>query len=158
MKSSIVKPSDPIAVLAVFHNYKTVYASNGIHERAAMLLFLHFMEDLDKATFSYRMSPIESNTAHKEGILTTYCSVVNYPLKTYATDDFIAGAESEITNFKQSENMSALHHSEKLWDKALRCGKVYEDARLKGAFTEALHHSIYFSMRTYGNTNKGATL
>lgn len=108
------KPSDLIVILTFLHNLNTACESSTIHEDAAMLLFPHFMTEPAKAALSYIMSATEDNTTHKEATLTAYCQVVKYLLETNATDDVIAGAEADIMNYKQTENMSAIPYSEKI--------------------------------------------
>lgn len=115
MKYSVLKPSNPISIIAFLHNFQTACDSNGLHERAEIGLFPHFVEKQAKAALSYRMSTTESNTIDKEGILTTHWQVFNYVLEAYTTDDVIAEAESDIMNYKQPKNMSAVCYSETLW-------------------------------------------
>lgn len=65
------------------------------------------MKDPAKAVLSHRMSGTENNDDHKEGKFTSYCQVVNYLLKSYATDDAITETEANIMDYKQPGNMSA---------------------------------------------------
>lgn len=157
MKSACFRPSDPISVLSFLHNFKMACDSNGIHEGAAMWLFQYFIKEPAKAPLMHRVCLTDKDSQQK-GKLTTYCQVVNYLLVTYATDDEIAKAEAGIMQFKKPERMSATLFSELLWEKALRCGRVYNDARLKALFIEGLHTSIRLSMRLYWAANKDATL
>lgn len=54
----------------------------------------------------------------------------------YATDNVIAEAKAEIMSVHQPKNMSAIKYIELLWEEALRCGRVYDELRLKGVFIE----------------------
>lgn len=80
---------------------------------------------------------------------TLYFQVLSYLLSTYALEGVIAEVEAEITSFKQSEHMFAVRYLEISWENALSCGRVYEEAHLKGFFIEELHYSVRFAMRTY---------
>lgn len=64
--------------------------------------------------------------------------MVNYFLEKYATADVIAEAEADVANFMKPTNMTVVRYSEDLWEKDLKCGKVYGIPRLKGIFIEAL--------------------
>lgn len=66
----------------------------------------------------------------------------------------MADAEAEITNFEQPEGTSAVSSLEVLWKKALRCGRVYNDSRLKGVFINRQRESIRLSMRTNCGAHK----
>lgn len=50
----------------------------------------------------------------------------------YATGDLIAEAKAEIKNFKKPQHMSAVRYLKVFWEKASRCGRVIEEARLRG--------------------------
>lgn len=69
-----------------------------------------------------------------EGILKSYCEVVNYLLEKYASDEIIGETTAEIKSWKQQEGKKETKLWKKLWDKVLRCGKVYEEYHLKGIF------------------------
>lgn len=70
IESSIFKPSHPISIFVFLHNFKTVFDSNGIHERSTMWPLPHFMKEPVKATLSYRMTDTEDDSTHKGGSLT----------------------------------------------------------------------------------------
>lgn len=75
-----------------------------------------------------------------------------------AFNDVIAEAEDDIMYYKQPENMSALCNLEALWEKALRCERVYEESRFNNVFVEGLHSSIRLSMKAYWGSKKVSTL
>lgn len=95
------------------------------------------------------MRATENDDPQKERKLTTYSQVGSSLIATYATEDVIAKEEAEITNFKKPEHMSAVRYLEVLFENALLCGRVYEEARLKRYFIEQLHGLVRLSMRTY---------
>ena len=58
-------------------------------------------------------------------LLTSYEEVVNCILENYATDEVIARAHTDVTNFRQG---SAVHESafgQSLWDKTAPYGTVF---------------------------------
>lgn len=114
-----------------------------------MWLFQQFIKDPAKAALAHRVRAKKEISAQEEGKLTRYCQVVNYLVGNYASDDAISGVDAEVTNFKQPEKMSVERFSEVLWEKALRCGPLYDESSLKGVFIEGLNESICFSMGTY---------
>lgn len=146
IKTAIFRPSDSISILSFLWNFKTARDSNEIDEGAPMWLFLIFIKEPSRATLAHRMSASIEGNAHREGKLTSYCLLIDYLLEAYATYDVIAETEAEVTNCKQSENMSAVHYTQTLWENALRCGLVYSKSRFKGAFIPELNHSIRFAM------------
>lgn len=89
-----------------------------------MWRFQHFIKDPAKAALAHRVCAPGGEQHQLEGKLTSYCEIVSYLLETYATGDVTAEAETDITSFEQSENMTAIRYAEVLWEKALRCGRV----------------------------------
>ena len=85
----------------------------------------------------------------------TYKEAINFFLRTYATDEEIALAYNEVMAFHQSTNMSETDFSQKLWAKALRCGTVFSDRRMKSLFTEGLLPSTRAQVRNYLANNPG---
>lgn len=157
MKTSLFKPSRPISVLSVLDKLKTACDNNSIHKDAATWLFPHFVTEPAKAALPHRMTADKRN--HQQGDkLTTYCQVINYLLETFATDNIIAEAESDITSFEKPVGTTGTRHFEILFEKALRCGVVYNEPRLKEIFIESLRSSICYSTRKYWGAHKGAKL
>lgn len=149
MNPAVLKRLDPIPILSFLHSFKTTCDSNGIHEEAAMGLFQNFMNDRAKVAFAHPVCTTENDDLQSERKLTTFCQVVNYLLATYAIEKVIAKEGAKITNFKQTKQLSAVRYLEALWEKALHCARVYEEARIKGVFIKVMHESLRFSMRTY---------
>lgn len=77
------------------------------------------MKDRSKAALAHRVRATKEDEFSQEGRPTTYRQVVNYLFATYATDDVIAEAVTDIQSLKQLEGMSAEPHSEGVWEKAL---------------------------------------
>lgn len=119
-------------MLALFLSFKTTCESNGTHEGAAMLLPPHFTKEPAKGALSYRMCATKKSITHKEGTLTTYCQVVNYLLETSATDDVVSEVDADNMDNKQLENISTECYSQRLWEKALRYGRVYKKSKQNG--------------------------
>ena len=63
--------------------------------------------------------------AEQRKLLETHVEVVNFLLRTYATDKVISEAVGDVTSFRQSWNMAEEVYSNQLWDKALHCGTVF---------------------------------
>lgn len=64
---------------------------NGIYKGVTMWLLYFFMEKKATTALSSRIA-LDAKLLHKpheEGTITPYCEVVNYLLKTYATNDII---------------------------------------------------------------------
>lgn len=55
MKTTLFKPSDPIAVLSSFDIFKTAWNSNSIHEGGVMWLFPHFIRKPAKIVLARRV-------------------------------------------------------------------------------------------------------
>lgn len=111
-----------------------------------------------RAALAHRMGTSVEGNFYEEGKLTSYCQLVNYVLEAYASSDVIAEAEGDITNYKQPENMSAVRYSQAFLEKALLCGQVYSESKLKGFFKEERYNSIGFSMRNFFGANQEASL
>lgn len=105
MRSANLNLCDPISASAIHHTFKTARDSNGIHERAVMWLLRYFMRDQIKSALAHRVCATKEDDPQKERKLMTYCKVVSYLIATYASDDVMANAEADITNFKQPEGM-----------------------------------------------------
>lgn len=158
VKSAIFKPSDPLPVLSLPHNFNAACDSNGIHKGAAIWLFQHLMKDPVKAALAHGVSATNEDDPQQEGNFTTYCQVVKYLLANYPTDDFMAETEVDMANFKQPEGMFSVPYSQVLLEKALHCGHLYDELRLKEVFVEGLHDSIRFLIRPYWSAHKDVNL
>lgn len=80
--------------------------------------------------------------------------MVIYLLKTYATEDLIAEADEATNQILQSDRKCPPKYSQELWSKALKSGTVYDEARLKGIFTEGIRELIIQIVRNYWGKNQ----
>ena len=71
-------------------------------------------------------------------LLTSYKDVVNCLLENYATDEVIAEAYTDVTNFRQGSAVHETAFGQSLWDKTARCGTVFSDRRRKQLFAKGL--------------------
>lgn len=71
-------------------------------------------------------------------ILQSYPEAVNYPLETYATDEVIAKAYSEVIYCKQAIDKTETEFAELVRAKARRCCSVFSERRLKSIFVDGL--------------------
>lgn len=60
----------------------------------------------------------------KDGQLTSYRDLVNYLLRTYATEEVIAEADVAINQFHQGDRVSPPEYAQKLWSKELKCATI----------------------------------
>lgn len=111
-------------------------------------------DDPAEAVLAYRVCATKEDDPQQEGELTSHCHLVSYELATYATKDFIEEAEAVITTFKQPGRISPVRYSEVIWEKALRCGRVYDVSRLKGLFIKEVHKSFVFQWKSTGMHTK----
>lgn len=110
-------PPSLISILSFLHKFKMSCDSNETHAKAAMWPFQYFMEDPARAALVHLACATENDDIQNEGNLTAHGQVVNYRLAPSVTDDMIAEAEVETTNFKHTEHMSAVRYSEVLREK-----------------------------------------
>ena len=150
MKTHTFSGQDPIAVLGFLARFKMACDHNGISEGAAVWCFQFYLTGQAHALLQSRL---HGNTmavdAEQRELLETYPEVVNYLLRTYATDEVISEAVGDVTSFRQSSNMTEEVYSNHLWDKALRCGTVFSDRRLKSLFVEGLLPATCAQVRNY---------
>ena len=150
MKTHTFSGQDPIAVLGFLARFKMACDHNGITEGAAVWCFQFYLTGQAHALLQSRLN---GNTmavdVEQRELLETYPEVVNFLLRTYATDEVIAEAVGDVTSFRQSSNMTEEVYSNHLWDKALRCGTVFSDRRLKSLFTEGLLPATCAQVRNY---------
>lgn len=78
-------------------------------------------------------------------LVASYCEGVNYLLDTYAPDDIIAEAETDMTRFTQPSNKLLTEYAKALWNKELRCDTVYDEYVLNRIFIEGFSESIHHS-------------
>lgn len=61
MKSAVFKPLDPILILSLLQSFNTACDANGIHERAGIWQFKHFVKGAVKAALTNRKRATEND-------------------------------------------------------------------------------------------------
>lgn len=64
--------------------------------------------------------------------------MVSFLSRTFATDETVAKARSDLITLRQSSYMTEQSQSNYLWDKAFWCGSVFSDKRLQSLFVKGL--------------------
>ena len=150
MKTPTFGGQDPIAVLGFLAQFKMACDHNGVSEGAAVWCFQLY---LTGQAHAFPQSRLHGNSmaidAEQRELSETYAEVVNFLLRTYATDEVFSKAVGDVTSFCQSSNMTEEVYSNQLWDKALRCGTVFSDRRLKFLFVEGLLPATCAQVRNY---------
>ena len=154
MKGVTFSGDDPIAVLNFLSRFTAACNQNGVHEGAALWSFQFFMTGMALAKVQTRIVG-ESGVAdaRRDEVLSSYPEVVNYLFRTYATNEVIAEAYAEVKNFIQSLRKSETEYGDRLWRKALCCGNVFSDSRLKSLFAEGLLPPIRTQVRHHVQTH-----
>lgn len=75
-----------------------------------------------------------SRERQKDGVSTLYCKAVNYLLETYSTNDEIGETEPDMMHINRMSNKPLIELAEELWNKVVRCDRLYEEYLLKGIF------------------------
>ena len=154
MKGVTFSGDDPIAVLNFLSRFTAACNQNGMHEGAALWCFQFFMTGTALAKVQTRIvGESGAADARRDEVLSSYPEVVNYLLRTYATNEVMAEAYADVTNFLQSSGMSETEYGDRLWRKALRCGNVFSDSWLKSLFAEGLLPAIGTQMRHHLTTH-----
>ena len=157
MKTHTFGGQDPIAVLGFLVRFKMACDHNGVSEGAAVWCFQFYLTVQAHALLQSRL---HGNTmavdAEQRELLETYAEVVNFLLRTYATDEVLSEAVDDVTSFRQSSNMTEEVYSNQLWGKALRCGTVFSNRPLKSLFVEGLLPATCAQVRNYLETRPGA--
>lgn len=143
MKSQNFDGSDPITILKCLPTFQKECDANGIHEGVAMWLFHYFVRKTTMAAFYARVTTKEDLRNKKRRKPTYYHEVVHYLLRTYSTEEVIAGADAERNQFRHPIPMSWPDYAQELWTNAFKCGTVCTEPRLKCILIEGLHDSIH---------------
>ena len=144
--------SNPIQVLTFLREFRDACNTNGVHEGAARWLFQFFLDGTAKANLARGSARTgralsSARSGSKDGM--TYCQAVQYLLRVYATDDAIATAHMDISQFKIASNSNELKYAQELLSKAYKCGDVYPMNVLRGYYVEGSHESIRGALRSY---------
>lgn len=78
-----------------------------------------------------------------------YIDAVNSLLNSHETYDVIAKAAAEIDLYRKYSSRMAVHLAEGLKARALRCGDVFSEQRIKSIFAEGLPLNVRNNMRMY---------
>ena len=150
MKSHTFSGQDPIAVLGFVARFKMACDHKGVSQGDAVWCFQLYLTGQAHALLQSRlMGNAMAVDAEQRDMLESYEEVVNFLLRTYATDETIAEAYTEVVSFRQSSNMTEEAYRNQLWDKALRCGTVFSDRRLKSLYVEGLLPATCDQVRNY---------
>lgn len=84
--------------------------------------------------------------------------MVNHLLTTYAQNDGIDEAFSDIHLFIQDPSISATVCFQAFWGKALQFEQVYDEAELKRLLMKAFKLSVRHTMRAYWLTDKKTSM
>ena len=156
MKTHTFGGQDAIAVLGFLARFKMACDHNGFSEGAAVWCFQFYLTGQAHALLQSRQ---HRNTmavvAEQRQLLETYAEVVNFLLRTYATDEVISEAVGDVTSFRQSSNMTEEVYSNQLWDKALGCGTVFSNRLLKSLFVKGILPATCAQVRNYLATHRG---
>ena len=109
MKGAFFSGYDPISVLGFLARFKAACDRNGLHDSAAMWCFTIFMTGLALTRTQGRLlrESRVSDRRRKE-TLTSYPEVVNYLLRTCATDEVKVEAYLDVANYIPSSGMSEM--------------------------------------------------
>lgn len=133
MKAQNFNRFDPVLINCSLKYLKLFCNTSGGQEGGAKWALLFFMNNTASAVLNARLSdygtdkklsrPARSKTRN----FTTFTHIVNFLVKTYATNEAVAETESDITCFTQPSNMTLSQYVEELVTKTLRCGDLYEN-------------------------------
>ena len=162
MESHIFDGKDSIKILDFLAAFRRACDGMGVHEGAAVFLFTYFMTGNPAADLSSRIESNPGNFAfhqsRKEDVLTSYCQIVNYLLRTYADNQTISRTNGEIIRLTQRDNQSPVKFKNFLWSKMSRCGCVYSQEQMIGFFIEGCNTRIRNLVRTKFEEKKDMTL
>ena len=122
MKNRTFDGNDQITVLGFLAKFRDACDINHLSEGVAMWCFQFFLSGQAEALLQSRLAGGSMAVdVEQEDLLRTYPQVVNFLLRTYATDEIIAEAYSDVMSFKQTSAMTEEQYSNLLWERALRC-------------------------------------
>lgn len=73
--------------------------------------------------------------------VTSHCKAVKYRLQTYAIDAFVSKTEGYMTHFAQIQNKQPTEQTEAVWNKSIRCNRLYEKYVLNATSTGCSQNS-----------------
>ena len=135
--------SDPIEVLEFLASYKRACDLGVVPEGVTVWAIQFYLKGQAEGIIQSKLvgSPLAVDEEDQE-LLTSYKEVVKCLLENYATDEIIAEAYTDVTNFRQGPAVHESAFGQSLWDKTARCGNVFSDRRRKQLFAEGPMDSI----------------
>lgn len=146
MKSRNFNASDLATMLTFLQTFKRECDIIPSHESAAVLLLPSYPREPTSTTFQSRINFQGSKDPRS---LRTYCQVINQLMGTYASDDIVSIAESDVTRCAQTYHMAESELEALLCKKALRCGSVFSVDKLKCIYSEGLKTRIRHNVRNH---------
>lgn len=146
-----------IRILDFLDAFSRACDSMGVHEGAAVFLFVHFMDDNPKEDLKSRVKSMKRRKNVFSHLL-SYCEIVNYLLETYADDQTISRAHTEVIRLQQLRGQNPMKFRNHIWGRALRCGCVYSQRALIYVFIEGCNSRIRNLVRRYHSDNPDITL
>lgn len=163
VKANYFYLTDPIMILSFLPDFQ-VYCNcnvNGSSQGVVVWLLLSFNTQAH-IHWPQKQDPSTKETAEeevqkaKDSTMTSYSLVVNYLLRTYATNENISKAESVIKFFKQGDSMTLVEYGNTLSGKKLRCDTVYQKRCIKSLFVEGLNDRTKPAVQTSCSENCNA--
>lgn len=141
---------NPISILAFLKKFRDACDCVDIHEGVDTWLVSSFMNSPTSLSLEAQLSlrKIRATVLHDESI-STYAEVVNYLLRTYATNGIIIQAIKESKSYKRALGVSAALSAKRLYAKTLWCKTGNKKKQFKFLFVEELDESISDKMRDY---------
>lgn len=132
MRPCVFSGSDSIGTLSFSAKNKDARDHNGLLESIAVCCFQCYVKRQAELSLGSQLTGSAMAKDFKRSkMLLTYKNVVSFLLQTYATDEVIAQAYSDVFNFRPSSAMIEETCSWMLWDAALRCRTLLSNRRLK---------------------------
>lgn len=149
--------SDPTAVSSFIATFKNACNLNRVLELNAVWCLQSYVESQARSLLLIRLTGISMAVHFRlPERLRTHGNVVSSLLQTYATDEVIAKAYSDVVDFGQSSAITEKINSRMLWSKALRCQTVFSDRRLEPLFIEGLLHGTLAHTLQFFSFNFGS--
>lgn len=156
MKDGTLSGKDLVSIIVFLLHLRTACYACNIIDGAAMWLFRNYLAGALEAVIKAQVGRPTENTNSKEGCITSFSAIVNYLLRWFATDYYIAKINADIQNTKQNI-VTVSDYSQNLWKETLKGGSVYSKKILKGLFIESMHRSIFLTLHQWRSEYKNAS-
>lgn len=100
------------------------------------------------AAIKLHLTLFPNDANRQEGTTTTYGEVLRQFLTRYATDTIFAKDGEKIRNVKQG-SLAPWGFFQKLWDRTLRCGVIYNEQSIQGLYVDYIDLCIWSTMRQW---------